>query len=210
MPKWKDISGQKFGRLVVQARIESDRHGNARWQCLCDCGKSHSALGQSLRSGAIVSCGCYASEHAGDSGRTHGASGTSAYKAWYAMTQRCTNPNNPKWHRYGGRGIKVCARWQDYTLFLADMGKRPLGMSLDRKDNDGNYEPSNCRWATPLEQASNRNNNVRVSVDGACLTASEASRRLGENRGTVSRRIRDGWSPEAAANTPLQHQGNLK
>lgn len=185
-------------------RTQSDANGNSKWQCRCDCGKESTPLGQSLVAGVTVSCGCYARERASLNG-THHASHTSDYKAWYGMVQRCTNPNNHKWHRYGGRGIAVCERWLSYENFLADMGPRPTGMTVERKNNDGSYEPTNCRWATQKEQASNRSTNVYVVVAGVLLTVSDASRRLGTNRSTVGRRIREGWSPEAATSTPLQN-----
>lgn len=205
MAKGPNHIGQRFGRLLVIDRLESDKNGNSRWLCACDCGKESTPLGQSLRSGATASCGCLALETPPAS-KTHGASGTREYKAWHAMIQRCTNPKHHKWHRYGARGITVCERWLSYENFLADMGPRPKGMTVDRyPDNDGNYEPTNCRWATPLQQASNRSTNQFVDVAGETLTASEASRRLGPNRSTVSRRIRDGWSPSAAASTPLNN-----
>lgn len=203
MPKGPNHIGQRFGRLLVIDRLASDGRGNSKWLCQCDCGKQSTPLGQSLRSGVTVSCGCAASEINSRRATTHGASGTREYKAWHAMIQRCTNPKHHKWHRYGGRGISVCERWKSYEMFLEDMGPRPTGMTLDRQENDGNYEPGNCRWATPLQQASNRSTNRHVSVGSETLTASEASRRLGPNRSTVSRRIRDGWSPDVAANAPI-------
>lgn len=208
MPKGPNMTGLQFGRLTVLSRADSDKHGNSRWLCACQCGTQTRVIGNVLRRGATVSCGCFARDHAGEQGTTHGASHTPAYKAWHAMTQRCSNPSNHKWARYGGRGIKVCHQWRDYAVFLRDMGERPRGMTLDRRDNDGHYEPGNCRWATPLEQASNRGNNVLVNVAGELMTATAASLRLGTNRSTVSRRVRDGWAPDVAANTPLhQHQG---
>lgn len=205
MAKGPNHIGQRFGRLLVVARLESDKRGNSRWLCRCDCGNESTPLGQSLRSGVTTSCGCAAKEINSDRATKHGASGTLEYKAWHAMIQRCTNPKNHKWHRYGGRGITVCERWRlSYEAFLEDMGPRPKGLTLDRwPDNDGNYEPGNCRWATPLQQASNRSTNRFVDVAGESITASEASRRLGPNRSTVSRRIREGWNPENAASAPL-------
>lgn len=203
MAKGPNHIGQRFGRLLVTARLESDKNGNSRWLCKCDCGNESTPLGQSLRSGATISCGCAAKEINSERATKHGASGTPAYKAWHAMIQRCTNPKNHKWHRYGGRGITVCERWLSYEAFLEDMGPRPPGMTIDRCENDGNYEPGNCRWATQPQQARNRSTNRFVLVDGEALTVSEASRRLGPNRSTVGRRIREGWQPDNAANAPL-------
>lgn len=143
------MTGQRFGRLVVEQRVANDKSGNVRWQCRCDCGEIRSVLRQPLITGASVSCGCYWREVCATRSRTHGASMTRAYKAWAGMIGRCTNPKNDKWARYGGRGITVCDRWRDYGAFLSDMGERPKGMTVDRwPDNDGNYELGNCRWAT--------------------------------------------------------------
>lgn len=122
------------------------------------------------------------------------------------MIQRCTNPKNHKWHRYGARGIKVCDRWLSYESFLEDMSPRPRGMTLDRRENDGNYEPDNCRWATPLQQANNRSVNVMVDIDGESMTMSVACRRFGIKRETVADRIRRGWEPRAAIVTPLNQR----
>lgn len=198
-----DIIGQKFGRLTVVSRSENDPRGNARWLCRCNCGVEKVVLAQSLRKGATVSCGCFNTQRPRPT--KHGASGTKLYGAWVGMIQRCTNPKHEKWPRYGGSGITVCERWRSFENFLADMGDRPAGKTLDRWPNQsGNYEPGNCRWATLLEQASNRRDNVIVSVDGRDMTASEASRLLGASRSLVSRRMRDGWTADQALSTKFR------
>ncbi len=201
------IAGRRFGRLLAISRAESDKNGNSKWLCRCDCGAEKLVMSQSLRSGKTVSCGCFNREINVARCTTHGAASTTYYKAWHAMHERCRTPTHHKWHRYGARGIRVCDRWSSFETFRADMGPRPAGLSLDRINNDGNYEPGNCRWSTPLEQASNRANNVRVEVRGRSFTASQASRLLGDNRSTVSRRIRSGWNPLSAATTPMLNQG---
>lgn len=117
--------------------------------------------------------------------KTHGLSRTPTYKAWSGMLDRCYNPNNKKYHRYGGRGIKVCDRWKTFLHFYEDMGEKPAGLSLDRINNDGDYEPSNCRWATPREQAQNRSNNVMLTIDGETHCLSEWSRRLNVSRDSL-------------------------
>lgn len=203
--KGPNMVGLTFGRLTVLSRLPSDMHGNAKWLCRCECGNESTPLGQALRSGATHSCGCLAVEKA-SANKTHGASHTAAYKAWFGMLQRCTNPNNGKWHRYGGRGIAVCDRWLSYENFLADMGPRPAAMTLDRRENDGNYEPSNCRWATQKQQGNNRGNNRIVIVEGVALTISEAARKAGKNLGTVRGRLSNGWPLDAALNKPTQQQ----
>lgn len=153
--------GDKFSRLIVSEIGLTLFAGKKRpaCRCRCECGTERVVLSQSLRTGNTKSCGCLKAE--ARSALTHGRSRDRGptYRSWLSMTARCTSRANKRWPRYGGRGIKVCARWSGvdgFVNFAADMGERPVGKSIDRKDNDGNYEPSNCRWSTPAEQ--NRNN----------------------------------------------------
>lgn len=128
------------------------------------------------------------------------------WKVWQHMKNRCRNPNAPDFNRYGGRGIKVCERWsgpRGFENFLADMGERPLRTSLDRIDNEGDYSPDNCRWATILEQANNKRNNAHLTVDGITLTIPEWSRRTGINHNTIRTRLAHGWSAEKIMSTPV-------
>lgn len=158
-----EMSGQRFGRLTVVERNGSYRGKKAIWRASCDCGGEISVIGVNLRNGHTQSCGCLKRDSArlvSLNNITHGEArlGRShEYRTWTAIKNRCSNPTNPAYRNYGGRGIRVCERWENsFERFLADVGRCPPGLTLDREDNDGGYDPDNCRWATPLEQRHNR------------------------------------------------------
>lgn len=147
-----DLTGQTFGRWTALSRATNADDGSIRWNCRCSCGTERVVVGHVLRRGESCGCGCLR----GNAG-THGMTHTPEYRCWIAMKQRCTNPKNRAWNGYGGRGIRVCIRWKQFEHFLEDMGRRPTVIhSLDRIDVNGNYEPANCRWATPSEQQRNK------------------------------------------------------
>lgn len=154
MPKRLELKGKKFGRLTVVAFSHST--GEVFWNCVCECGNEKVVRATHLSQGRIRSCGCVRDELLIVRRRRHGMKGTAIYGVWQGMKTRCLNPNSEKFHAYGGRGIKICERWMDFANFYADMGAAPPRCSLDRIDNDGDYEPSNCRWSTPKVQANNQ------------------------------------------------------
>lgn len=133
---------------------------------------------------------------------THGLSKTPTYQVWAQMWQRCTNPRNPEYKNYGGRGIRVCRRWEKFENFYADMGMKPKRRFIDRRNNDGNYTPSNCRWATRMIQASNTRSNRRISHNGSLAHLQEWSRRTGLSSGGIRNRLDSGWSAPAALTKP--------
>lgn len=147
-----NITGMLFGKLTVIKESYKDKNYNYYWLCVCSCGNQAVVRKSSLISGHTTSCGCNVTYN-----RKHMQSHSSEYKAWNQMIQRCTNPKNKHYKDYGGRGIMVCDRWLYNALnFLEDMGDKPTpNHSLDRINNDGNYDPSNCKWSTPKEQANN-------------------------------------------------------
>jgi len=151
-----DIAGKRFGRLVVLREGPKHTNGKLRWYCDCDCGQVSLVLGNLLRTGVTSSCGCYRND-----AKKHGHCGVTwqspTYKSYRMMLNRCNNPRATGFENYGGRGILVCSRWSNsFENFLADMGVRPVGTTLERKNNDAGYSKRNCKWATPKEQASNR------------------------------------------------------
>ena len=184
----EDITGRRFGRLVVLGRsIVQKRH--KRWDCRCDCGGTAAVQIDNLRSGHSVSCGCSRVRH----GHARGHSQSTTHAIWAAMKQRCLNPSDRSYFRYGGRGIGICQSWMQFANFLRDMGERPAGMTLERIDNNRGYGPANCRWATRFEQMRNMRRNRILEIDGRRLCLTEWAEEFGIDRKIVDSRLRPGW-----------------
>lgn len=177
------------------------------WMCRCDCGQEKAVPGRCLRAGVSQSCGCLARERARETLTarliTHGMSRSVEHNAWRQMKARCANANHVNYPNYGARGITVCERWrQSFESFIADMGPRPPGHSIERVNNDGNYEAANCRWATRLEQNDNKRVTRRFNVEGASATLKTCARAMGERSWLIHGRIKRGWHPDCAIAIP--------
>lgn len=198
----------RYTRLVVTARApdSASKWHRVRWVVKCDCGESVNVSQNNLLSGAVRSCGCLKRDQTIKRNLTHGYSKQKIYMVWQGMIQRCTNPNSGHYQYYGGRGITVCERWRhSFENFLADMGLPPSARhSIDRyPNNDGNYEPSNCRWATPPQQRRNSRRIHLVTRDGVTLPLLDWNAETGL---PIASRINSGWSIEEAFSTPNRYQ----
>jgi hypothetical protein len=198
----RDLTGIRFGRLLVIG--PNDKEGAYFWATLCDCGTIKSAYGGNLRAGNIKSCGCLKRENNIKRCQTHGKANHAEYKAWIAMRVRCYRKLGKGYPDYGGRGIKVCDRWlKSFDDFYHDMGPRPSkGHSIDRIDNNGNYEPSNCKWSTRTQQNNNTRKTNFITIDDISLPIQEWARRFNISIGAIQGRLKKGWSIEAAVKTP--------
>ena len=202
----KPIYGQKFGKLTAIKPVGRTKHRSIIWLCKCDCGKNKEIPSASLRSGNSKSCGCARAKI------KHGLAYEPEYKPWTAMKYRCDNPNNSVYYKYGGRGISVCPRWYDFALFMQDMGSKPSPKhSIERIDNEGDYTPDNCRWATPKEQAQNTRQNVNVTFNGETMCVTAWAERMGMCPKTLFHRIYNPkMSIEDAITKPVQKRRKPK
>jgi hypothetical protein len=216
--------GSRWGRWVIVGPPEGDAttatHG-VRARARCDCGRERSVEVRSLVRGKSASCGCIsgqrlktpefkaASRLSRKLGISHGVPRPPGYKAWYSMIRRCRDSNHPGFHNYGGRGISVCERWKEsFWNFNADMGVRPTRYhTIERIDNDGNYEPGNCRWATRKEQARNTRHNVMLTIEGETMCVAAWAERVGLSSGALKYRLSQGWAHERAVFTPRHPSG---
>ena len=173
--------------------------------CRCDCGTVRNVMAAALRKGNSLSCGCIGREILGNNARRHGVHKHHLYSTWRAMRERCRSPKHVAYHRYGGRGISVCERWNDFAAFLDDMlPSWREGLTLDRINTDGDYAPENCRWATPQEQSRNTASNHYITLCGETMLRCEWPARLGITQGAFDARMSKGWSEERIISTPLR------
>jgi hypothetical protein len=197
----KDLTGLRFNLLMVLSRAGTSTSGRAMWLCQCDCGKTVTVVGKNLLNGNTGGCGCT------KGGRIHGQYKSHEHQVWRDMLGRCYNPRAMRYPRYGARGITVCERWHEFVAFSADMGPRPEGMTLDRIDNDGNYEPSNCRWATRKQQQRNNSRNVILTLNGTSKTVIEWAESTGIKECTIHTRLSKGWTHEKVLTLPVKRTG---
>ncbi len=188
----KDIRGMKFGRMTPIKFLSKGGNNGSSWLFRCDCGKETISRASSVVSGSIRSCGCITLERL----TKHGHYGTPTYGSWMAMKSRCNRPDHMAYHRYGGRGITVCEEWNSptgFTAFLADMGERPRGTTIDRINNDLGYSKENCRWATPSQQRLNCEDTRFISWNGTKRQINEWVAITGIKASTIRERIKRGW-----------------
>lgn len=195
--------GEVFGRLTIigpAPKNPGDVH--RRVFARCECGEIRNIMFSLIVTGKTVSCGCYRRAARITHGHARKNRQNSTYACYRDMLTRCTNPNYKEYHLYGGRGINVCNRWREsYQNFLSDMGERPEGMTLERKDYNGDYAPENCRWASVIDQANNKRNNVILEYKGRTQTAAQWARELNISVWNIYSRKRLGWSDEKILTT---------
>lgn len=198
-----DITGQKFSRLTV-VRLEELKKRKigtmAMWRCVCDCGNISIVSGGSLKQGTSRSCGCLQKELVSIRASTHGASKQRSYRIWAGMLSRCNNKSAKDYKYYGGRGVKVCERWMNYSYFMSDMGEPGIKYTIERIDCNGNYEPTNCKWATLQEQSLNKRTSVKLEFDGVVLNLKQWATKLGMCEASLRGRLKK-YSVEMSLST---------
>jgi len=202
----KDYTGFRFGTFVVIGRSDRPRH----YYCRCECGVDKNVRADHLHDGLVMSCGCKKKELLSIAVTVHGhktgAGETPTYSSWQSMLRRCLTPSTKGFKYWGGSGVTVCERWMDFSNFLADMGERPIGTTIDRHpNNNGNYEPGNCRWANWVEQAENKRTTITLAYMGKELRLKEWALILGVKRKTLWSRVKKGWPVEK-----ILRSGNAK
>ncbi len=205
-----DLTGQRFGRLVVISQWGHDKFDRVTWLCRCDCGRATSPTSNKLMRGETRSCGCLREEYLHDRTYLEGSRNTRVYEIWAGAKDRCFRSGSPAYKNYGGRGITMCDAWRDdFAQFQKDMGPRPPGATLDRIDNNGNYCPENCRWTSRLAQMRNQRKTRRYDFAGESRTLQDWSDITGLALSALYYRINEGhWSVERALTTPSVTGGN--
>ena len=203
MAKFIDITGNRYGSLTVLEKYDTTPSGVARWLCKCDCGNTAIVRGGNLKSGAVKSCGCLRHKAVN---KTHGASKTRLYTIWYKMRNRCNNPKDLVYNRYGGRGITVCEEWnnsfESFREWAVSQGYKEE-LTIERVDNNKGYSPENCVWATAKTQANNRRSCVTFSHNGKTQNLMQWCKELDLDYKLVHNRIHKlGWNFERAITTP--------
>lgn len=200
-----DLAGKRFGKLTVVKRGKRSNNREQKWVCKCDCGNVTEVRASSLKEGHTASCGCHIGNH------VHDMSGTSTYRTWVGIRTRCYRKSSSAYKYYGGRGIKMCDRWyKSFKCFFDDMGEKPKGLSIDRIDSNGDYEPGNCRWADIYTQNGNKRDTHKITINGETKPLSVWARHYGKNIWTVSRRINKyHWEPIKALTTPIDKRRDL-
>jgi hypothetical protein len=213
LARMRDLSKEgPFGRLVAIRNVGRKYGKNFYWLCRCECGNEIEVSGGNLVYGSVKSCGCLRRENNTEKARqfswklkTHGLSYYPLFSAWYGMMRRCYNKKDKKFSWYGGKGITVCERWHDPQKFIDDMGDRPEGMTLDRKNSDLGYFPENCRWATQRTQHNNRNCTIILELDGESKSLADWADITGMNQSTIYYRKKIlGWNDRDSLKTPLR------
>lgn len=198
----EDLSNRRFGRWVAVRYV-----GKSRWLCKCDCGCEREIPSNRLTSGLSKSCGCYKRELTIQRNITHGWNKTPLHSRWLDIKDRCYNPNNSEYNRYGGRGICVCDEWRNNFSAFKDWALEngfQKSLTIDRIDNDGDYEPGNCRWVDRATQSRNTSRNHYLTVNGRTQTVMDWAKEKGLNESVIRRRILRGWSDERSVNTPAR------
>lgn len=206
MPNFIDYTGQTIGQFTIIKFVGRDKYKSALWECQCSCGTIKIIRVSSLKSGAIKSCGCFKKSHLISISTNHNQGKHPLYSTYAQMIHRCTNPNSKNYHRYGGRGIKVCKEWLgNPEQFFKDMGPKPTPKhSIDRINNDGDYSPDNCRWATNKEQSNNQSTNHLITFNGETKNIQQWSEAFNLNQNTFHSRILHGWSIDRILSEPTQ------
>jgi hypothetical protein len=205
-PQYENLIGKEYDRLIVEEYAGSTKGGRAMWLCKCKCGNYKIIVAASLKRKLTGSCGCKQKEIASKLNKSHGLGKTTEYSSWTNMQTRCRNPNFKDWHLYGGKGIKVCERWNSFENFLEDMGKKPgKGYSIERRDSNKDYTPENCYWATSIEQANNTSKNLHFEWNGKLCTIRELADLAGLPHGTLYQRLYTlKWPLDVAMKVPYK------